>query len=163
MPEPFFVTLSTPSPSRRTPENAPAAEVLAVAVVDDPKEPRVKLYEGRHNQGERSIHPHPEGNTEAFTECASIYAGKLPPCDVLKIDAEGSARKILEKYRHLATCKAVLVEWDSQPEYLWMRKHLHEQGFRCIVDRARGMPSPHRELCFVHRKVMLDGKNGAES
>ena len=127
-------------------KNAPAAEVLAVAVVDDAKEPRVKLHEGRHNQGERSIHPSPEGNTEAFTECASIYAGKLPPCDVLKIDAEGSARKILEKYRHLSTCKAVLVEWDSQPEYLGCESTCMSRGSAASLT-ARGACRAHTGSC----------------
>ena len=143
----------------------PEVEVFAVAVTGDESEAPVKLFDGTLNQGERTIHPIAGAHAETFTETPSMFAGKLPPCDVLKIDTEGCEREILEHYPagYLEKCSAVFLEWHSVADYRWMRQWLHDRGFRCLVDRARGAPKPDRELCFVRKGVMLGTSSWRES
>lgn len=106
------------------------------------------------NRGMRSLRPFAGGHAETFTEVRAILAADLPPCDVLKLDVEGCAREILEHYPHLRGCSAVLCEWDSSEEWLWMRGALRELGFEVHVDRAHGRPGPHREILFVRRGII---------
>lgn len=137
--------------------NAPEAEVVEAAVVGVEGEATAELCDGPFNQGERSIRP-VEGvhKTEGALSVSTVHASKLPICDILKIDTEGCEREILENYAHLDHVSAVMTEWHSVADYQWMRAFLHEKGFLCVVDRARGAPNKDRELCFVRKGVMVD-------
>ena len=42
-----------------------------------------------------------------------IHPRVLPPCDVLKMDCEGSETEVMEHYPHLATCRALLIEFHT--------------------------------------------------
>lgn len=61
-----------------------------------------------------------------------VHPRELLPCDVLKVDAEGCEGEILEHYRHVAKCRALLIEWHS-PE---LRRRTNavalRNGFRCV-------------------------------
>ena len=45
-----------------------------------------------------------------WLDVPTIDAGRFGPCDVLKVDTEGSEVEILEGYRHLNDVKVLLVE-----------------------------------------------------
>jgi len=117
---------------------------------------QVELFAAGLNRGERSIHPVPGTHREAIGSFPTIGADELAPCDVLKIDTEGCEVEILQNYPHLKECSAVMVEWHSLEDFQWMRSHMREQGFRCMVDSARGRPNAERTLCFVRKDVMTD-------
>jgi FkbM family methyltransferase len=73
------------------------------------EEPRVYLYDGAHNCGEASLLKGSE-QAESGRAVDNCHASKLPPCDVLKIDAEGVELEVLRHYPHMRTCKLVLLE-----------------------------------------------------
>jgi len=164
-----------PEPSKRVrvhrvavvgtdPRAAPSAIVDKDGLPVPPSgQPTVRLFDPAPgmNRGMRSLHPFPGGHADTFTEVPAILAADLPPCDVLKLDVEGCAREIMEHYPHLRGCSAVLVEWDSSEEWLWMRGVMAKLGFEVHVDRAHGRPSMHRELCFVRKGVIARPELGA--
>jgi FkbM family methyltransferase len=135
----------------------PVISVQECAVVGGVEDLPVKLYDGKHNQGERTIHPVTGMHEDTFTYVPTTSARKLPPCDILKVDTEGCEVEILSGYTHWDAVTAVMLEWHSVEDYKALRKMMGERGFVCMVDRARGRPSEHRELCFVRKGYMTAG------
>ena len=134
------------------------SRVHRVAVMPSGSVETVKLYDALPtiNQGCRSTHPQPGGHADTFTKVLALGAAHLPPCDVLKVDAElPDVAALLEAYPHLGGCTAVLVEWDNVEDYLEIRRVMRAHGFVVMVDRARGNPQkPRRELCFQRADTM---------
>ena len=62
----------------------------------------------------------------------AVQAADLPPCDLLKIDTEGSEIPILQGYRHLDGVKAVALEWHYWQDQFYLGAFLSSQGFRCV-------------------------------
>lgn len=119
-----------------------------------------KLAPGRYNDGEWSTHvDDPNHDAARAIVVQSIPASGLAPCALLKVDTEGCEREILESYRHLESCKAVMLEWHSHEDYVWMMRFMSQKGFIPMVDRARGRPLPDRELCFLHRSYLETGND----
>lgn len=127
------------------------------AVIGDDTAITVRIAPGRCNDGEWSCRDdkgiaHDAGRA---IEVSAVAASKLPRCAVLKIDTEGCEREILEGYRYLSGCKALMLEWHSLEDYRWIMAFAGKHGFLPMVDRARGRALPDRELCFVRRDVFL--------
>lgn len=101
------------------------AVLVRAAVTTDPA-PRIN---GCEDWGAYHLAP-------ATDTCARRVNGvdpsELPPCDVLKIDAEGAEVEILAGYLQLEFCRALLVEYHS----LELRRAVFEiagaAGFRCV-------------------------------
>ena len=95
-------------------KNAAPATATQVAVTS-PARGSVRLYEGLSGSHEASLRddvrwPHVSQNLSKWVDVPSLDASTLPPCDVLKIDTEGSEVEILGGYPYLATVKVLLVE-----------------------------------------------------
>lgn len=133
----------------------PKVEIVNAAVTGDGKGP-VRLFDGLLNQGERTIHPIAGAHAETCTEVPAVAAETLPPCELLKVDTEGCEREILEHYPHMDGVKVLMAEWHSGADYLWIKEFARKHDMICMVDRARGRPSEHRDLCFVRKGVMVD-------
>ena len=145
-------------------ENMRGREARRVAVVGKPlSSPTIFLADGPHNPGERTVRPVKGTHLETGLEVPWIAAKDLPPCDVLKIDAEGVEPEILANYPHLMKCTAVMLEWHSALHYRQIREFMMARGFHCLVDRSRGDSKRPRELCFVRRGVELQGAIDAGS
>jgi FkbM family methyltransferase len=93
------------------------------AAVVHPARGRVKLFEGVNSREECSLRddvvwpgnatdptPHVSQKLDQWIEVDTVDASSLGPCDVLKIDTEGSEVEILTGYRHLPTVRVLLVE-----------------------------------------------------
>ena len=111
----------------------------------------VELFDGANNCGEASLD---KGEEQASTHhvVKNFQASSLPPCDILKVDAEGAELEILEAYPHLNRCSLVLLEAHG------------ESDMRAILKMMRtyfNLPEKHLEptmkdrwtLCFKHNEV----------
>lgn len=93
------------------------------------------LFEGHSNSGECSLF-RDWRDKEYGHMVKTVAAHDLPPCDVLKIDTEGSESAILNNYPHLDECKAVLMEWHSLYDRYHLGGMLLDLGFLCVSDSA---------------------------
>jgi FkbM family methyltransferase len=89
--------------------------VRQAALVHPKTSEEVRLYEGLSGTSEASIRddvrwPHISQRLDEWTMVATVDSRDLPPCDVLKIDTEGSEVPILTGYPHLSQVKVLLVE-----------------------------------------------------
>ena len=85
------------------------------AVVHPKLTDTVRLYEGLGSRCECSIRddlrwPHVSQDFTMWLDVPTIDAERFGPCDVLKVDTEGSEVEILEGYRYLNDVKVLLVE-----------------------------------------------------
>lgn len=103
-----------------------AAGIEDAAVVGEAHGPITLL--GGYNAGTWSRHALP-GRMGDSIKVETVSAGNLDAYDVLKLDTEGCELEILQNYRHLATCKAVLLEWHRVADVEPIRKLLTEAGF----------------------------------
>jgi FkbM family methyltransferase len=83
-----------------------------------------KMFYGRNNEGEASLFLGKE-QIEAGEEVDVICAGKLPKCDVMKIDAEGSEIEILEHYKQDPLI--YIIEYHSEKNRLKIDKILNKK------------------------------------
>jgi len=88
--------------------NNPDAEIIEAAVTSQ-EAPRLHL--GVSNSGMNSLYFTPGASYEEAAPCAAVHPKDLPPCDLLKIDTEGSEVEILAGYRHLADVSVVVYEY----------------------------------------------------
>ena len=96
------------------------AEDLALATctqaaVTRPARGYVKLYMGVNGDEECSLRddvrwPHLSQRLDQWVLVDTVDAATLPPCDVLKVDTEGSEVEIVSGYRHLDKVRALLIE-----------------------------------------------------
>lgn len=63
------------------------------------------------------------------TSVPVLGAHLLPPCDILKVDTEGSEVDILQNYPHLAKCQAVVLEWHSKKDREQLCRIMADVGF----------------------------------
>lgn len=93
------------------------------------------LFEGFTNLGASSL-KHTVETKNAGGNVKVVHASRLPECDVLKIDTEGSELDILRNYPHLSRCKAVVLEWHSQRDREEIRELLGSLGFLITEDTS---------------------------
>lgn len=100
-------------------EQGPLASVPLVhpynAAVVHPAKGNVRLYEGVSGTHEASLRddvrwPHCSQKLDTWHDVETIDAADLAPCDLLKVDTEGSEVEILNGYQHLGQVKVLLVE-----------------------------------------------------
>ena len=60
----------------------------------------------------------------------SVHPRDLPPCDVLKVDAEGVDPDVFDNYAHWAGVKIALFEYHSPDDGRRMRAVLERESFR---------------------------------
>ncbi len=93
------------------------ARLHNVAVVGDGQPAEMILYDGISNTGQRSLYQLGEQKPTGVM-VRTLLARELPPCDMLKIDAEGSELPVLRSYPHLGVCvRALMLEWHSEDNY----------------------------------------------
>ena len=69
-------------------------------------------------------------------EVRVIHPRELPPCDMLKIDAEGVEAEILSEYPALGGARIVAYEWHTPALRAECRAICERRGgMRCLVDR----------------------------
>lgn len=130
-------------------------DVSEVAVTEPDKDGQtIKLFDGKHNPGERSIRQMGE-QLETSTDVLALSAGRLPPCDVLKIDTEGCEVEILEAYPWLHTIKALMLEWHSAADYRKLVEWLPKLGLTLVSDMTGGQWARDRNLIFVRNTVSV--------
>lgn len=71
------------------------------------------------------------GDGEAVT---TIHPADLPPCDILKCDAEGIEPELFSLYPHLATVKAAIYEWHTPEHREVLRRICTDAGLVCVRD-----------------------------
>lgn len=90
-------------------------EAHQAAVVHPKTTETVRLFEGKNATTEASIRddvrwPHLSQDLEHWHHVPALDADTLPPCDVMKVDTEGSEVEIITGYKHLSGVKVLLVE-----------------------------------------------------
>ena len=95
--------------------NTTGIRIYECAVLHPAPSEKVRLYEGKNFRTECSVRddvrwPQLSQDLDKWEMVTAIDSSTLPPCDVLKIDTEGSEVEILEGYPHLKTVKVLLVE-----------------------------------------------------
>ena len=93
------------------------------------------LYDGNANSAECSLF-HDWRGKDSGHKVKTVAASSLHPCDILKVDTEGSESIILNGYLHLHTCKAVFLEWHSLYDRYHLGSKLLDLGFLCASDAA---------------------------
>ncbi len=91
-------------------------------------EPRVVLRRGL-DWGALQTHAHGDGDV-----VSTIHPKDLPPCDVLKCDAEGIEPDVFQNYQHYKTVKAIIYEWHGGEHRRILREILRVTGMRCVRD-----------------------------
>lgn len=112
-----------------------AFEMAITGAVGD----KVELFKGRNDACGSLLPGGPDRNKdgEKFSVAAKP-TWKLPPCDVLKVDTEGSEVDILAGYTHLHRCKAVMVEWHRHGDEKVLRHILGTAGFNIHSSNGDG-------------------------
>ena len=90
-------------------------KVVQAAVVHPKTKNTARLFEGKNADTECSLRddirwPHVSQDLEHSVEVNLADAADLPPCDVLKVDTEGSEVEILTGYKYLRDVEVLLVE-----------------------------------------------------
>lgn len=109
----------------------PGAKVHQVAVTT---ESSARLYIGGDwgwSSTKQGLNPH----EEHFVEVPVLHPHDLPPCDVLKVDAEGVELEIFENYAHWPGVKICMFEWHIENHRPLLEEILQAEGFRCFVIR----------------------------
>ena len=117
--------------------NAPTAHAHEAAVtVQETAVLSVGVHDNLDNWGALTV-----VGTTAGTTVATVHPRDLPPCDVLKIDAEMVEPEILENYQHLDGVKAVLYEFHTAEHRARLRAFCTKAGFVCLREVQVGAHS----------------------
>lgn len=118
------------------------AELRENAVVGEGMPGEMVLYDRvpDGNTGERSLYRLHNSDTGVLVR--TVRACELPPCEILKVDTEGAELPILRDYQHLATVRALMLEWHRDDDYSELIRWLPEIGLR--IERGEG-----RDIIFV--------------
>lgn len=109
----------------------PGAKVHQFAVtVDDSAE----LYLGG-DWGWSSIKPGMNPHEDHAVSVPVMHPKNLPPCDVLKVDAEGVECEIFAAYQHMKTVQIAMFEWHIEKDRLYIEGLLAAHGLRCFAIR----------------------------
>lgn len=91
----------------------------------------IDLYEGT-DWGLNTLEPTFRA-TDTKVSVRTVAPEMLPPCDVLKIDAEGVEREIVEAYPYLDRVKMVLLEWHREEDKRAIEDACLKAGLRCFA------------------------------
>jgi FkbM family methyltransferase len=117
--------------------NAPTARTHQVAVtVQSTAMLSVGAHDSLDNWGARTVHGMTAGQPVAV-----LHPRDLPPCDLLKIDAEGVEPEILENYPHLGGVQALLYEFHNAEHRKRLRAFSERSGFRQLREVLVGSHS----------------------
>ncbi len=128
------------------------AELKRCAIVGPGAPKEMWLHEGIHNTGQRSLYKLGEQRDEGVM-VPTMCATELPPCDVLKCDAEGVELDILRSYPHLSGVRAMMLEWHRLEDYRELLRWLPTLGFELVRDDAKGRWIADRNLIFVRKEA----------
>lgn len=103
--------------------NAPAARVHEVAVTTL-EHPILCVH---WDWGSASVYQQNEG-----VSVTPMHPRELPPCDVLKVDAEGVEVEVLSEYLHLASVQVLLYEFHHADHRGVLHGMAERAGFRCL-------------------------------
>jgi len=121
------------------------------AIVGDGQPAEMTLYDGMGNTGQRSLYQLGEQKMTG-TVVKTFPASDLPPCEILKCDAEGAELPLLRSYRHLDGVRAVMLEWHRAEDYQELLRWLPTVGFELRSDLAKGNASmADRNLIFTRK------------
>ena len=108
--------------------NGPRARVHGAAVTSKPS---ARIHVGE-DWGASSTH----FNDGRGTDVRVVHPKDLPPCDMLKVDAEGVEAEILNSYPTLTKTRIVAYEWHTPALRAECRAICERRGgMRCLVDR----------------------------
>lgn len=116
------------------------------------KRGRFNLSTGPHNSGEDSIMAD-YGTT--YVPVDIVEASTLPHADIMKIDAEGVERQILEQLDSLGRIRefsAIMVETHSESDSKLVEALALRNDFR--VTNRNYMHASRSEMCFVRRDLL---------
>jgi FkbM family methyltransferase len=75
------------------------------------------------------LQTHPTGTGRAVQV---IHPDDLPPCDVLKSDAEGIEPELFANYKYLSSVKIAIYEWHGQPHRAILAEICKGAGLQCV-------------------------------
>jgi len=78
-----------------------------------------------------ALQTHSHGDGDAVS---TVHPRDLPPCDVLKCDAEGIEPEVFRNYRHFKTVKAIIYEWHGGEHRRILQEIFRPTGMRCVRD-----------------------------
>ena len=132
---------------------APRARLHSCAVVGRDA-PEIYLRPGVNNTGEVSEHDLGEQGSGPGFVAATTHAAKLPPCDFLKVDTEGSELEIVTAYLSAGNTPAAIVyEWHRLSD----RTDLHHELVRAKYTQvAEVVHSPMRGVAKWLRTALLN-------
>lgn len=64
----------------------------------------------------------------------AVHPKDLPPCDILKCDAEGIEPDLFKNYPHLSSVKVAIYEWHTKDHRIELGKICQAAGLRCVRD-----------------------------
>ena len=115
--------------------NARSVRIHPVAVtVQEEALLGVGSHDKPDNWGSLSVH----GDVRGGQPVVTVHPRHLPPCDVLKIDAEGVEVEILEHYPHLAGVEVLLYEFHSREHRERLQALARGAGFRMLRETQAG-------------------------
>lgn len=109
----------------------PGAVVHNVAITT---EAECKLYLGGDwgwSSTIQGVNPHEESSIDVDI----MHPRDLPPCDLLKIDAEGVEYAVMSFYKYWDRVKICMFEWHIESHRTEIERFVESQGLRCIVSR----------------------------
>jgi FkbM family methyltransferase len=101
-------------------------------IPDGASNPVMELKHGLHNQGEASLYQTSQVST-SFEPVRIEDPKNLGPCDLLKIDTEGSEVPILEGYQHLDSVKVLVVEFHLEGDEQKIREIAALHGLEFVA------------------------------
>jgi FkbM family methyltransferase len=123
-------------------KNAPWATVIEAAVTAEPRARDAKgggtilLHEGR-DWGMNTIFGDMYKDPGPTITVPTVHPWDLPPCDVLKLDAEGVELQVLAQYRHLEGVHVCVYEWHKEIFREPCQKILADAGLRIFHANQR--------------------------
>jgi hypothetical protein len=97
----------------------------------------VKLYKGVANGFLHSLVNIGFQKMNEFYEVPAIDPAKLPSCDFVKVDTEGSEVDII-KGLDLSETKGLAVEWHTPDDRIEIPRILENRGFKMVDDAQHG-------------------------
>jgi FkbM family methyltransferase len=120
-------------------------ESVAVSSLPSP----TRLHFGRNNPGEASLYDLGEQCSEGV-DVDTLSPRLLPPCDIMKIDTEGSEVDIVE--RAPLPRAAIVLEFHRRGDRILIDRKLTSEGF--VLTRADIMRSDRGLLCYVRDSLL---------
>jgi FkbM family methyltransferase len=109
-------------------QNNPFLVLIEAAVTCDP-DPVLSLYPQWGRSSTHFVNDHGPAYPRAVE---AVHPSKLPPCDVLKIDCEGSEADVLANYQHFTSVKCVMYEFHNEKLMNLCSLYCRRAGLRMV-------------------------------